>query len=198
MHAAAGARDSAHDSVTTYPPPGTRICVIGTSGAGKTHVAEALAARLGLRYICNDAIIWGPDWTPTPPAERLARFAAATTDDGWTYDGNIGASPDDQLMLSRCDTLVWLDLPRREVWSQVLRRTLRRVITREPLWHGNIETWSMLFSRDSILLWSLRTFARRCRAYRAMFADPALATRARIHLRSRREVDEWLAALATR
>jgi adenylate kinase family enzyme len=184
--------------VTAVPPPGRRICVVGTSGCGKTFVAEALAKRVGLRYICNDAIIWGPQWTPTPPAERVARFDAATRDDGWTYDGNIGASADDQLMLSRCDTLVWLDLPRREVWPQVLRRTLRRLVTREPLWHGNVETWRMLFSHDSIVLWSLRTFARRRRAYGALFADPAYANRARIRLRSRREVNRWLASLPAR
>jgi adenylate kinase family enzyme len=161
-------------------------------------VAEALAERLGLRYICNDAIIWGPQWTPTPPAERLARFDAATHESGWTYDGNIGASADDQLMLSRSDTLVWLDLPRREVWPQVLRRTLRRLVTREPLWHGNVETWRMAFSRDSIVLWSLRTFARRRRAYAALFADPAYLDRSRIHLRSRREVNHWLTSVPAR
>lgn len=177
---------------------GRRICVVGTSGSGKTFVAEALAARLGLRYICNDAIIWGPHWTPTPPEERLARFDAETSEDGWTYDGNIGASADDQLMLSRCDTLVWLDLPRLEVWSQMLRRTLWRVISREPLWHGNVETWRMMFSRDSIILWSIQTLSRRRRAYTALFADPAHAGRTRVHLHSRREVDRWLASLPAR
>lgn len=139
-----------------------------------------------------------PRWTPTPSAERFARFAAATLDSGWTYDGNIGASADDQLVISRCETLVWLDLPRRKVWWQVLRRTLTRVLTREPLWHGNVETWRMAFSRDSIILWSLLTFAHRRLAYTALFADPAYAYRARIHLCSRREVISWLASLPSR
>ena len=50
---------------------GRRILVVGTSGAGKTYVAQHLAKRLNLRYICNDTIIWGPDWTPVPKADRL-------------------------------------------------------------------------------------------------------------------------------
>ena len=45
---------------------GNRICVVGTSGSGKTYVARALAERLSLRYICNDEIIWRADWVPTP------------------------------------------------------------------------------------------------------------------------------------
>lgn len=46
--------------------PGQRIVVVGTSGCGKTYVAKALAERLGIRYISNDAIIWRPNWVETP------------------------------------------------------------------------------------------------------------------------------------
>ena len=177
------------------PAPGRRICVAGTSGAGKTYVARALAARLGLRYVCCDELIWRAHWEPVPRDQQYAAFDLATHDGDWTFDGNLGRSPEDRLLLARCDTLVWLDLPRREVWAQVLRRTLARIVTREPLWHGNVETWRMALSRDSIVLWSLRTFARRRREYAALFADAALADRARIRLRTRGEVNRWLASL---
>src|SRR2546430_9617067 len=54
-----------------YPRPGQRICVVGTSGAGKTVVAEALAERLGLRYVSSDALIWRANWEPVPRDETL-------------------------------------------------------------------------------------------------------------------------------
>ena len=181
------------------PPPVRRLCVLGTSGSGKSYVAIEAARRLGLRYISNDALIWGPHWQPAPREVRPTLFDVATRDEdsrGWTFDGNVtGADPEDRIVLDRCDTLVWLDLPRRQVWPQVLWRTLHRVVTREPLWHGNVETWRMLLSRDSVVLWSLRTFARRRRTFRAMFADPRHADRARIRLTSRRAVNAWLASL---
>ena len=187
------------DTPQTPPPPGRRLCILGTSGSGKSYVAIEAARRLGLRYISNDALIWGADWTPTPRAARPALFETATRDDdgrGWTFDGNVtGADPEDACVLDRCDTLVWLDLPRRQVWPQVLWRTLRRVVTREALWHGNVETWRMALGRDSIVLWSLRTFARRRRQFRAMFADPCYADRVRIRLTSRCAVNAWLASL---
>jgi adenylate kinase family enzyme len=174
---------------------GTRICVIGTSGSGKTYVAEALAAKLGLRYVSNDELIWAANWQEVPRDQRYVAFEAATRDGGWTFDGNLGPDAADQLILTRCDTLVWLDLPRWQVWSSITRRTLGRAITKEPMWHGNVERWRTVLSRDSMIWWSIKTFAKRRRIYTALFADPADASRTRIHLQSRREVNQWLAAL---
>jgi len=176
--------------------PGSRIAVIGTSGSGKTYVAEALAQRLGIPYVCNDAIIWRPDWVPAPREERAAELEAATRGPAWTFDGNFG-SPEDEIALRRCDTIVWLDLPRWQVWWQVTVRTLRGLITKQPHWqNGNVERWRIFFSAENIVWWSMKTYTRRRREYAALFADPAYADRVRIRLRSRREVDAWLAALA--
>ena len=179
-----------------FPRPRARIAVIGTSGSGKTFVAEALARILGLRYVCNDAIIWRSNWQPTPRDEVFAEIDAATRAGGWTFDGNLGASPEDQLILSRCDTIVWLDLPRWQVFSSITRRTIVRAISKEPMWHGNVERWRTVFSRDSMIWWAIKTYGKRKRAYAALFADPDFADRVRIRLCSRREVNEWLARLA--
>jgi adenylate kinase family enzyme len=176
---------------------GRRICVIGTSGSGKTFVAEALARLLVIPYVCNDAIIWRPDWVPTPRGVRAAEMDEATRGPAWTFDGNFG-SPEDAIVLERCDTIVWLDLPRRQVWSAITQRTLWRAWTKEPMWHGNVERWRNVFSRDSMIWWSVKTFARRRRIYGAFFDDPTYADRTRIRLRSRREVNAWLEDIAHR
>jgi adenylate kinase family enzyme len=159
-------------------------------------VARALAEKLGLEYICNDALIWGPEWTPVAKDEVYAAQEAAMRAERWTFDGNLTLSrPEDRMALERCDTLVWLDLPRRQTHWQLLRRTLRRVVTQEPLWHGNRESWRTLFSADSIVWWSVTSFGRRRREYGAVFADPVWASKRLIRLRSRRKVDAWLAGL---
>ena len=100
------------------------------------------------------------------------------------------------IVLSRCDTIVWLDLPRWQVWPQVLWRTLRGLITKRPHWrNGNVERWSIFFSRENIVWWSIKTYSRRRRDYAALFADPAYADRARIRLESRRAVNAWLESI---
>ena len=181
----------------TRLPPGRRISVIGTSGAGKTYVATTLANTLGIAYICNDAIIWRPYWVQTSSDERHRLMTTAAAQDAWTFDGNLTA-PEDQAILDRCDTIVWLDLPRWQVHSQVLWRTVRGLITGRPHWEdGNPEQWRIFFSKDNIVWWSIKTFGERRRQYTAIFADPSNGHRALIHLRSRAEVRSWLGGISS-
>jgi adenylate kinase family enzyme len=182
----------------TDAQPGKRIVVFGTSGSGKTYIAQRLADRLGIRYICNDEIIHGPNWTTPPAEQQLARFDEATAGDAWTLDGNFLSlkDPQDRLVLRRADTVVWLDLPRRTVYRQVVWRTFLRSLLRTELWHGNRENWRMSFaSRDSIILWAIRTYRRRQQQGERFFADPQWEHLRLIRLRSRREVNRWLAAV---
>jgi adenylate kinase family enzyme len=176
----------------SQPAPGQRICVVGTSGSGKTFVAQALADSMGLRYVSNDALIWRADWQEVPREERYNAFESATRDGGWTFDGNLGPSREDELVLSRCDTLVWLDLPRWQVMWSITVRTLWRAVTRQRLFHNNVERWSTALSSDSMIAWAWRTYPRRKSQYARLFTDPAHAARARIRLTSRGEVNRWL------
>jgi ABC-type dipeptide/oligopeptide/nickel transport system ATPase component len=59
-----------------------RISVVGNSGSGKTTVAKALAARLGVPHVELDAIFHQPNWTPLPADEFRRRVADAITGDG--------------------------------------------------------------------------------------------------------------------
>jgi len=177
---------------------GRRIVVVGTSGSGKTYVARGLADRLNIPYICNDAILFRENWQPNPPAARLAEFDAATCGPAWTYDGNIGAlkAHEDRLILSRADTIIWIDLPRRDVMRFLLWRTIRRSWMRETLWHGNRESWRLSFaSRDSVLLWAWQTYDARRAQYQRIFADRAWSHLHRTQLTSRRAVNRLLASV---
>src|SRR4051812_29513824 len=98
-----------------------RGVVGGTSGAGKTPPAAALARRLGVPHIELDALHWGPNWTPIEPAVFRGRVAAAVEGQGWVCDGNYSTVRD--LVWGRADTLVWLDYPMGLVFRRVLGRT---------------------------------------------------------------------------
>jgi adenylate kinase family enzyme len=173
-----------------------RIVVVGTSGSGKTTLAHQLAERLGIPHVELDAIHWGPNWTPAPLADFRERTAQALSGDVWTTDGNYSHVRD--IVWSRANTIVWLDYPLPVILGRVTRRTIQRFVTREELWSGNRERfWTSFFSRDSIILWSLRTYRRRRREYPVLFSQPEYAHLDVVHLQSPRAAREWLRAQKT-
>jgi adenylate kinase family enzyme len=170
-----------------------RVNVIGGSGSGKTTVGRALAARLGIPFIEIDQLHWDryPGWTLPPLDEFRLRVDEATRGDRWVVDGSYGKVRD--IVWSRADTVVWLDVSFAVRLARVLARTVRRVRTAEILWGIQKESLrATLFSRDSLLLFMLRTEPGRYRLYREWLARPENAHLRLIRLRSQREIDRWL------
>jgi adenylate kinase family enzyme len=114
-----------------------RISVVGNSGSGKTTLARSLAGVLGLPHLELDAVFHQPGWQPLDRSIFRARVDEFTLARGWVVDGNYSAVRD--IVWSRADTVIWLDLPRWRVMRQVVGRTLRRVATGAELWNGNRE-----------------------------------------------------------
>lgn len=176
------------------PFPGRRIVVVGTSGAGKTTLAASLAQRLAVPHVELDSIYWGPNWTPIPEDLFRARAAQATASEGWVADGDYRKVRN--ILLSRADTLVWLDYSLPIIFWRLTRRILRRGIKREELWQGNRETvWPHFFTRDSLYLFVLKTHRRRRRTYSAILASAEYPQLTGVRLRTPRETREWLANL---
>ncbi len=171
--------------------PGRRINVVGTCGSGKTTVARSLATRLSLPYVEIDALFWRPGWEGAGDAELRAAVGDAAAGEAWVIDGNYSRVRD--LVWPRADTVIWLDYSFPRVFSQLLRRTLRRAILREALWHGNRESLRTSFlSRKSILVWAIKTHRRRRTQYQTLLVDPRNRHLRVIRLRSPREAERWL------
>ena len=171
-----------------------RVSIVGNSGSGKTTLATALAAALAVPRLELDAVYHLPGWQPRPLPEFRAIVAGFVAADGWVVDGNYSGVSD--LVWARADTVVWLDLPRPRVMRQLTRRTLSRMATGRPLWHGNRERWSNLFRLDpeeSILRWAWTQHDPYRRRYQAARADPAWAGLAFIQLRTPAEVAAFTA-----
>jgi adenylate kinase family enzyme len=166
-----------------------RILVAGTSGSGKTTLARALSVRLGLPHVEIDGLYHGPGWVPRP--EFVADVAAFAARAEWVTEWQYSAVR--ALLLDRAELLVWLDLPRWRVMSQLGVRTLVRRLRRVELWNGNVEPplWTVFTTRDHILRWGWRTHRKtgvRVGAVLAASGAPPV-----VRLRSRRSARRWLA-----
>lgn len=171
--------------------------VIGATGSGKTTLGRRLGETLGVPHIELDSLFHQPSWTPTPDDEFRAKVLAAidSSPNGWVTDGNYSIVR--RAILPVADTVVWLRRPWRVSYWRLLKRTVTRAWRREELWNGNRESFRLSFlSRDSILLWGLthwRAHHRHARDDLAAIPHSAQV----IELRNDREVDAFVASLAT-
>ena len=171
--------------------PYQRICVVGTTGSGKSRLASELARRKQLPHIELDSLYWGPNWTGCSDVEMRQRVSEATRGNAWVVDGNYGSIRD--LTWPRTEAVVWLDYPLPIILWQLWKRTWKRVVTKEILWGTNKERLlPQFFSKDSLFLWALKTYKRRKKTYHELTSAPEYASVVVKHFKSPRETRAWL------
>jgi len=79
--------------------------------------------------------------------------------------------------------------------KRVVLRTLRRIITQEELWNGNRETWGIIFSKDSMPLWVLRTYKKNRKDYSILLSKPEHCHIKVVHMKSPKTTQNWLLSL---
>lgn len=153
--------------------PSMRIVVVGTSGAGKTTMARAIASALSLPHTELDSLYWGPDWEAlgdANPAEFLRKVSAAASIDAWVIDGNYAVVRD--LIWRRATHLVWLDYSRVRVMYRVIKRSVARAIDQKELWSGNKENWGKWLRPSHPIRWAWNTWKKRRSNYERLLDGP--------------------------
>jgi adenylate kinase family enzyme len=169
----------------------SRVLIYGVTGSGKTTLARQVAGQAGLPWHSVDDLTWEPGWIGVPPEEQRRRIARICAGERWVLDAGYSQWID--VVLARVELIVALDYPRWRSLARLIRRTLGRAIVRRTVCNGNTETFRQMLSRDSILIWHFRSFARKRARMRAWAADPAAPEV--ILLTSPAATRRWLASL---
>lgn len=120
---------------------GERIVILGPSNAGKSTLAVALSAKLGLPAVHLDQLqhLPGTDWQPRSEAEFKALHDAAIEKDQWVMEGNYS-----RLMPQRLACATGIILITSSPWLRIGRYLKRTLINRADR-AGHLEG-----ARDSI------------------------------------------------
>jgi adenylate kinase family enzyme len=128
-----------------------RVLVIGSGGAGKSTLAARMAEQIGLPLIHLDQQYWKPGWVEPSKSEWSATIDRLLTKERWVMDGNYGGTLFRRM--EACDTVIFLDLPRRICLSRVIARWRRhRGRSRPAMSEGCPERFSWKF------LWWIWTY----------------------------------------
>lgn len=150
----------------------SRIAVYGVTGSGKTRAAADIAAVTGLPWHAVDDLTWEPGWVEVPKPEQRRRIERICRADEWILDSMYSTWLD--AVLDRAQVIVALDYPRALSYCRLVRRTATRVVTRERVCNGNVESPRTVLARDSVLWWHFRSFDRKRARMLAWEADPAV------------------------
>jgi adenylate kinase family enzyme len=164
-----------------------RVAIIGCGGSGKSHLARALGALLGITPVHLDGLYYDRNWNPLDQEQFAARQRDLVTAPRWIIDGNYASTL--PIRLQAADIVVFLDLPAWACLSGIIQRRL---------WHGGGQhdaigvydriTWNFL----RYLAGYRNRMAPRLRQLIAGHAGDAQV----VVLRNRRAVRRYLAGIA--
>lgn len=133
-----------------------RVAILGNSGSGKSTLAREISQILDCDHIELDAIRHLPGWQEIDVDSFRKEIDRRTNTSRWVLCGNASVVAD--IYLSRADTVIIFDLPRRVVMWRVIKRSLIRVLFRQQLWNGNRETLRKVLKlwnpHESIVAWA--------------------------------------------
>ncbi|MEQ1665953.1 MAG: AAA family ATPase, partial [Bdellovibrionales bacterium] len=150
-----------------------KINVVGTSGSGKSTFSKRLSQILNISYVEMDKVFWGPNWYWPTDEDFFGKLQNELRQDSWILDGNYTRTI--PIKWEKVDTVIWLDYPFLTTLFRSIRRAFLRSLTQEELWEdtGNRESFNKsFFSKDSIILWMIKTHNQVRKKYESYLVDP--------------------------
>ena len=171
----------------------TKIIIVGSSGAGKTTLAKSISSKLRVPHFELDSIFHQKDWQPLDQNEFNARVDEITRQPDWIICGNYFTKLGGKEYWSKADVVIWCDYSFLLVFSRLLRRTLKRTITKQELWNENKEGFIVnFFTKESVLFWMMREWNEQKRRYEIVFKNNDLAGTRLLRFKTPREANRFL------
>lgn len=162
-----------------------RVLVIGPGGSGKSTFARRLGQILGIEVKHLDSFYWRSGWTKPSNEDWIKTVNDLISRDSWIIDGNFGGTL--PLRVERCDTVIFLDMPRLLcLWRITKRRITYRKRSRPDMAEGCHEKLDLEFIR---WVWN---YSNRSRPRVIKLLNENKAAKTIVWLRSNDDVERFL------
>ena len=166
-----------------------RVLVIGPGGSGKSTFAKRLGQILGIDVKHLDSFYWRAGWTKPAEEDWINQVNELTSGESWILDGNFGGTL--ALRVERCDTIIFLDMPRILcLWRVTKRRLTYRNRSRPDMADGCKEKIDLEFV-DWVWNYSSRSRPRVLKLLQENKARKKI-----VWLRSNAEVERFLRSVS--
>jgi adenylate kinase family enzyme len=152
-----------------------------------------LAKALNSPYIELDQLFWKPNWEQPTDEEFFKKIENALNQETWILDGNYTRTIPVKWKNVTC--IIWIDYNFSRTLYQAVKRAIVRIRSRQEIWPntGNVETFKKTFmSKDSILIWTLKTFKKNRINYSKLEHDPKISHIKFIRIQSPKEAQQFI------
>ena len=161
-----------------------KVVIIGSSGAGKTTLAQALEPILNLKVYHLDRMFWMRDWKGKDRETRIDILQKISPEKQWIIEGTY---PDSSVPgLEAADTIIFLDRSPFTCLCRVIARHWKSSTRRRDIPEGCADIL------NGHRMWKVLTFPFRDRKRLIQKLD-AYKSKRIIRLRSDKEVKDFLA-----
>ena len=162
-----------------------RVLVIGPGGSGKSTFAARLGQISGLEVKHLDRFYWRAGWTKPSNEDWLKTVSELISGESWIIDGNFSGTLGQRV--ERCDTIIFLDMPRLLcLWRVTKRRLTYRNRSRPDMAEGCAEKLDREF-----ISW-VWNYSQRSRPKVVKLLNENQASKKIVWLRSNADVERFL------
>ncbi|QVK21355.1 topology modulation protein [Mycoplasmatota bacterium] len=164
-----------------------KIWITGSSGAGKTTLANKLGSKLNIPVYHRDKITWKENWITRSEKEQIELVMGISNKDKWIFEGNRFTASRVDGRLDNCDTLIYLDMNRFICFYRCLKRYLtHRNNPRCELPKGCKEEFTM-----EVAKYILFEYPRKKSQLKQFLKETTSFGKKVIILKGKREVKKW-------